>query len=69
MVDIEDLVKAVVARQIFLGRSSSEAHSYALGYLVSFVNGNLIDTAPPDRQKLIAAAISKRVQTIEGYKA
>jgi len=66
MVDIDELVKAVVDRQMAKGKTSSDAHVYALGYLVSYVNHNLIDTAPAARQKLIAAQMAQRVADIQG---
>jgi hypothetical protein len=66
MIDIDDLVKAVVARQMAKGETSSDARVYALGYLVSYVNRNLIDTAPAARQKLIAAQMAQRVADIQG---
>jgi len=66
MVDIDDLVCALVTRQMDLGMTRPEANTYALGYLVWYVNHNLIDTAPAARRKLIAAAIAERVAEIEG---
>ena len=66
MVDIDELVKAVVDRQMAKGKTGSEARVYALGYLVSYVNHNLIDTAPAARQKLVAAQMAQRVAYIQG---
>jgi len=66
MIDIDDLVKAVVNRQMAKGSTSSEAYMFALGYLVSYVNHNLIDTAPAARQKLIASHMAQRVADIQG---
>ena len=66
MVDIDELVKAVVNRQMAKGKTCSEAHLFALGYLVSYVNHNLIDTAPAARQKLVAAQMAQRVAEIQG---
>lgn len=66
MININDLVKAVVVKQLAEGLSYSEAHIYALSYLVSYVNHNLIDTAPAARQKLIAAQMAQRVADIQG---
>lgn len=66
MVDIDDLVCALVTRQMDLGMTRLEANTYALGYLVSYVNHNLIDTAPAARKKLIAAQMAQRVAEIEG---
>jgi hypothetical protein len=66
MVDIDDLVCALVTRQMDLGMTRLEANTYALGYLVSYVNHNLIDTAPAARQKLVAAQMAQRVAEIQG---
>jgi hypothetical protein len=64
--EMQMLVDVIVKREVSLGLPESEARIFALGYLVSFVQRNLIDSTPKARRKLMQADILERISIIAG---
>ena len=64
--EMQMLVDIIVKREMSKGLSDTDARVFALGYLTSFVQRNLIDTTPKARRKLMQADILERISIVAG---
>lgn len=64
--EMQMLIDIIVKREISKGLSDTDARVFALGYLGSYVQHNLINKVPKARRKLLQADILERVSIIAG---
>jgi len=64
--EMEMLIDVIVKREMSKGLSDTDARIFALGYLGSYVQHNLINPVPKARRKLLRADILERISIIAG---
>jgi hypothetical protein len=64
--EMQKLVDVIVNREMANGLPESEARIFALGYIVLFVQRNLIDVTPKARRQVMQANILERISIITG---
>jgi hypothetical protein len=64
--EMQMLVDIIVKREMSKGLSDTDARIFALGYLGSYVQHNLINQVPKARRKLLQADILERISIIAG---
>jgi len=64
--EMDLLAEVLVKREMATGASETDAKCFALGYLVSFVQKNLIDRSSEGRRQLIRAEVLERVSIVTG---
>jgi hypothetical protein len=64
--EMEMLIDVIVKREKSKGLSDTDARIFALGYLGSYVQHNLINQVPKARRKLLKADINERITIIAG---
>ena len=64
--EMQMLIDIIVKRETAKGLSDTDARIFALGYLGSYVQHNLINQVPKARRKLLQADILERISIIAG---
>jgi hypothetical protein len=64
--EMQMLIDVIVKREMSKGLSDTDARVFALGYLGSYVQNNLINQVPKARRKLLKADINERITIIAG---